>query len=122
MTGATTDDMVKAYTEGGWQADAAVLDALAAVSHYQDQDGGVRGRRPRLHPLASRRRRTVPAARQARAVARSRPAPAADVSSGTCVLFADGLRYDVGQKLKAALKPSGSERPSCGTISPLCRR
>ncbi len=38
LTGATTADMVKAYTEGGWQADAAVLDALAAVSHPQDRD------------------------------------------------------------------------------------
>jgi hypothetical protein len=38
LTGATTADMVKAYTEGGWKADAAVLDALAAVALPADQD------------------------------------------------------------------------------------
>jgi hypothetical protein len=51
LTGATIADMVKAYTEGGWRADAAVLDALAAVSHPQDRnEGGPRRKRLRPRP------------------------------------------------------------------------
>ena len=38
LTGATLADMVKAYTDGGWKADAAVLDALAAVTKPADQE------------------------------------------------------------------------------------
>jgi hypothetical protein len=37
LAGGTLADMVKAYTEGGWKADAAVLDALAGP-HERDQD------------------------------------------------------------------------------------
>jgi hypothetical protein len=103
LTGATTADMVKAYTEGGWQADAAVLDALAAVSHPQDRDvvGAAIGQvyTPWLRDAAELFQQRV----------RHEPLPGrdlprlSDVSSGTCLLFVDGLRYDVGQKLKTAL-------------------
>jgi hypothetical protein len=104
LTGATTEDMAKAYVDGGWSADAAVLDALAAVSQPPDRDAvtvaiaQVYGpwlrdsaelfqQRAAEHPLPSR---DVPRL--------------ADVPAGTCLLFADGLRYDVGQKLRQALE------------------
>ena len=38
MAGGTLADMVKVYTEWGWKADAAVLDALAAVAKPADVD------------------------------------------------------------------------------------
>ncbi len=38
LAGGTLADMVKAYTDGGWKADAAVLDALAAVNKPADQE------------------------------------------------------------------------------------
>ena len=43
LTGATVGDMVGAYTGGGWKADAAVLDALTAMTRTTDQEavGGV---------------------------------------------------------------------------------
>lgn len=104
LTGATTADMVKVYTEGGWQADAAVLDALAAVSHPQDRDV----------VCAAISQVYSPWLRDAAELFQQRvkhgPLPGrnlprlADVPSRTCVLFADGLRYDLAQKLKAALE------------------
>ena len=104
LTGATTADMVKAYTDGGWQADAAVLDALAAVSHPQDRDvvcaAIAQVYSPWLRDAAELFQQRV----------KHEPLPGrdlprlSDVPSGTCVLFADGLRYDLGQKLKAALE------------------
>ena len=53
LTGATLADMVKAYTDGGWKADAAVLDALAAVSKPADQEAVNDRRRPCLQALAA---------------------------------------------------------------------
>src|SRR5207302_2047084 len=92
LTGATTADMVKAYTEGGWQADAAVLDALAAVSHPQDRDAVCAAiaqvYSPWLRDAAEHFQQRV----------KHEPLPGrdlprlSDVPSGTCVLFADGLR------------------------------
>jgi hypothetical protein len=104
LTGATTAYMVKVYTEGGWQADAAVLDALAAVSHQQDRDAVcaviAQVYSPWLRDAAELFQQRV----------QHEPLPGrdlprlADVPSGTCLLFADGLRYDLAQKLKAALQ------------------
>ena len=105
LTGATTADMVKAYTESGWQADAAVLDALAAVA----QPPGPRSSagRPSAHIYAPWLR---DAAELFQERVEQQPLPSRDtprlanVPAGTCVLFVDGLRFDVGQKLRAALE------------------
>jgi len=103
LTGATTADMVKAYTEGGWRADAAVLDALAAVSKHPDQEavGAAVAHvyAPWLRDAAELfQKRAADAPLPGRETPRLDPVPA-----GTCVLFADGLRYDVGQKFLAAM-------------------
>ena len=104
MTGAATDDLVRTYTSSGWRADAAVLDALAAVSHSRDREvicGAIsQVYSPWLRDAAELFQEWV----------KHQPLPGRDVPrlsevpSGTCVLFADGLRYDIGQKLKAALE------------------
>jgi hypothetical protein len=104
LTGATTADMVRVFTERGWQADAAVLDALAAVSHQQDRDAVCAAIAQVYSPWLR------DAAELFQQRTRHEPLPGrdlprlSDVPSGTCLLFADGLRYDLGQKLKAALE------------------
>ena len=95
--------MVKAYTEGGWKADAAVLDALAAVTKPADVEAVKTAvahvYQPWLRDAAELFQKRVaetplPGREKARLDA---------VPPGTCVLFADGLRYDVGQKFLAML-------------------
>ena len=103
LTGATLADMVKAYTEGGWKADAAVLDALAAVSKPADLDAVGTAV---AHVYAPWLRDAAELFQQR---AKETPLPGREksrldaVHPGTCVLFADGLRYDVGQKFLAML-------------------
>jgi hypothetical protein len=104
LTGATTKDMVDAYVKDGWRADAAVLDAIASATQQSDHDvvaatiaqvyspwlrdaAELFQERLKLDPLPGR---DVPRL--------------ADVPTGTCVFFADGLRFDVGQKLKMAIE------------------
>lgn len=99
LAGATAADMVSAYTAGGWKADAAVLDALAAVNLPADRDAvGVAVARvytPWLRDAAELFQKRV----------KADPLPGretprlGDVAAGTCVLFADGLRYDLGKML-----------------------
>ena len=103
LTGATLADMVKAYTEGGWKADAAVLDALAAVTKPADQEAVntavAHVYKPWLRDAAELfQKRVSETPLPGREKARLDPVP-----PGTCVLFADGLRYDVGQKFLAML-------------------
>jgi hypothetical protein len=104
LTGATTADMVRVYTESGWQADAAVLDALNAVSHPQDREAVCAAIAPVYSPwlrdaaeLFQQRVKQEPL--PGRSLPRLEPVP-----EGTCILFTDGLRYDVGHKLKDALE------------------
>jgi len=104
LTGATAADMAKVYTESGWQADAAVLEALALPTHQQDREAVceavVKVYTPWLRDAAELFQQR---AKQQPLPGRERPR-LSEVSSGTCVFFADGLRYDVGQMLKAALE------------------
>jgi hypothetical protein len=103
LTGATTADMAKAYTEGGWRADGAVLDALAAVTLPADREAVnsavAHVYAPWLRDAAELFQRR---AKDAPLPGRGTPR-LGDVSPGTCVLFADGLRYDIGQKLLGLL-------------------
>ena len=103
LTGATTADMVKAYTEGGWKADAAVLDALAAVTRPADQ-GAVQTAVAHVYAPWLRDAAELFQQRAKESPLPGREVPRLDpVAAGTCVLFADGLRYDVGQKLLGLL-------------------
>ncbi len=103
LSGATTADMVKAYTAGGWKADAAVLDALAAVVLSADQEA-VKSAVAHVYAPWLRDAAELFQKRVKDAPLPGRETPRLDkVSAGTCVLFADGLRYDVGQKLLALL-------------------
>ena len=104
LSGATTADLVRVYTDSGWQADAAVLDALNAVSHPQDREAVCAAIAPVYSPWLRDaaelfQQRVAQEPLPGRSVPRLEAVPA-----GTCILFTDGLRYDVGQKLKDALE------------------
>src|SRR5437762_8779998 len=95
--------MVKAYTEWGWKADAAVLDSLAVVTLPADQDA-VKTAVAHVYAPWLRDAAELFQKRVKDAPLPGRETPRLDnVPAGTCVLFADGLRYDVGQKLLALL-------------------
>jgi hypothetical protein len=109
LGGVTVADVAAAYTGGGWQADAAVLDALAAVEAAED----VAAVKAAILPLyqswlekAASALQTVvlgnPAANYAPA-----PAPPPTAEAGTCILFSDALRFDAGMKLLATLERRG---------------
>jgi hypothetical protein len=107
LNAATVEALAEAYTAGGWKADAAVLAALAAVKTPEDV-AAVRAAVKALYEpwLADT------AACFQNLVADSLPHPRHGakrhaVPKGTCLLFADGLRYDVGQQLRAALAGRG---------------
>ena len=104
LGGATIADMIHAYTEGGWRADAAVLDALAGVTHHDDL-AAVKTAVAQVYTPWLRDAAELFQKRFADAPLPGRESPRLDnVPNGTCVLFADGLRYDVGRKLKDVLE------------------
>jgi hypothetical protein len=104
LTGASTVALIEAYTTRGWQADAAVLDSLAAVTSHEDREAVCAAIRHVYAPWL----RDAAELFQERVAAEPLPGRESprlsDVPVGTCVLFVDGLRFDVGQKLQEALQ------------------
>jgi hypothetical protein len=101
--------MAAAYTTGGWRADGAVLDSLAGVSKAADV-AAVKTTiqavyTPWLEAGAERfqdRVREAPAQPYSAA-----PKAQLEVGPGTCIVFADGLRLDLGKRLRGALETAG---------------
>ncbi len=104
LTGESIDGMIGTYTESGWRADAAMVDSLASVSHHDDRQAVCAA----IEHIYTPWLRDAAELFQQRFKAQPLPGrsqPRLDeVTDGTCVLFADGLRFDVGQKLNDLLK------------------
>ena len=101
--GTSLSDNVDGYAKSGWVADLAVLDALASVQKTDD----VRAVRSAVRTIYRPWLESVSEAFQA-AVSDSVPdgyeaASPPEVSRGTCLLFVDGLRFDLGQRLGSLL-------------------
>ena len=107
LGGVTPQEIVEQHASGLWQADGAALDALAVVEEPQDVAAVTAAVRATYRPWLE-----AGAEHCQQAVKRyGLPGPPTPATSppqpGTCLLFADGLRFDVGQKLKAKLVERG---------------
>ena len=104
--GGDRDSIAIAYAASGWRADAALLDCLASVSGVGNIQA-VWGLADTLYQpwLCA----SVEAFQNA--TANLPPAPIEDlaVEHGSCVVFVDGLRLDVGQRLGELLRETGNE-------------
>ena len=103
VPGGTLRTIAERYVEDSWRADLAVLRALSAVVSKEDTEaiaGAVRALYGRWLDDSVR-------AFQQAAMAspeQLRPPAAHAHPTGTCMLFTDGLRYDVGNLLADALR------------------
>ena len=128
--GASPDDIARVYAERGWQADRSAREALALITPEHEQviasavrhlmkswlHDSARAFQAALgnHPLSPSRigaggvaPPTAGAAAEAR---RAMAAPATDPVKATeqeCLLFVDGLRYEIGRCLADRLNASG---------------
>ncbi len=105
--GSTPTEIAETYAAQGWQADAAVLEALAGVESGDDVTV-VKGAVDALY--RDWLRVTAEAFQSA---VRQHPLPTPPKSTGgishagRCLLFADGLRFDIAQRLTSELKTKG---------------
>lgn len=109
LAAGTAAEMAAAYAAGGWRADDALLHALACVTRRDDL-GAVKAALSALYlPWADEAARHLQqivdgAAYPGGAIDH---APALPYSTAACVLFVDGLRFDVGRRLAARLQALG---------------
>ena len=126
--GATTDDIARVYSERGWQADRSAREALALASPEHEQliadvvrhlakpwmDESARAFQAavRDHPLPSVRTEAVREHPSAAYTGSRHPVVAASASpvvaaENECLLFVDGLRYELGGCLAESLRDCG---------------
>jgi len=103
LTGDSVSEIADAYLEWGWQVDHFAAQALAAVSKQDDTEAVNTAVRAMYTSWLE-----IAAEAFQRAVSSSYPhnfIPKPD--KGTCVLFSDALRMDVGQTLAVQLQDAG---------------
>jgi hypothetical protein len=106
MGGVTPADFIPSYESTGWKTDLALLDALALVERDQDEVISKAAKKLAEPWLDA-------GARAFQAAVLAHPLPGAGQASnivaepGCCVLFVDGLRYDLGRELVKELENAG---------------
>ena len=106
LGGTTPQEIAASYTGGGWRADIAVLDALAGVAAGADVAAVKHALNVLYHPWL----RAAAEAFQESIRRHPLPLPTASAptpKAGVCTLFADGLRYDIAERVAAALEENG---------------
>jgi len=98
--------LAKQYVDSGWRADDALLRSLAAVEKTEDV-AAVRVAADVLYRVWLEQGATALQAAAADVCPAALLPDTAGVEVGTCVLFSDGLRVDVAQRLLARLEEGG---------------
>lgn len=109
LGGATPAEMAKRYTDKGWEADTAALSAASAVTSTADAQAVGKALNAIYRPWLES------AAEHLQALAEKEPLPGSGdqsveeliVAPGGIVLFADGLRFDVSQRLVSRIREKG---------------
>lgn len=109
LGGHTPQSMAEQYVGGGWKADAAVLQAIDCVEREQDCRAVFSAIRAIYKPWLEQATEHLQSLikQQIYPLASSTALPSASLSKGDCVLFADGLRFDIAQLLKTELEAGG---------------
>ncbi len=107
--GTSISEIMQKYAEDGWVADLAVLDALASVERMEDvravRSAARTVYRPWLESIVETFQDAIAVSEPDGYQAESPP----EVTNGTCLLFVDGLRFDLAHRLGTMLDQKGIE-------------
>jgi len=106
MGGQTPDNIARSYIRDGWQADRAAWQAVA-MAKGADKDPVRQVVQSLLRPWLDASARAFQAALAACPLPDSKTAELVTVPEGGCLLFSDGLRYDLGEDLRERLEAHG---------------
>jgi hypothetical protein len=101
LTGATSEEMALSYEEGGYEADVALLRALAIPRTAPDKTAVNAAARALYLPWVRAAAELLQQHVASNPLPGTGDQPVVEVNAGECILFADGLRFDLGQQLRA---------------------
>lgn len=106
LTAGETNELAEAYITSGWQADDAELRALACINRQEDFEAVKMVIRAVYLPWAEDAARYLQKVVHQKGYPGKRNMKATPTSkkAGECILFVDGLRFDVARRLAGILK------------------
>ena len=107
LGGETPGAMARLYAEGAFRADYAALEALAAAKTLADAQAVRTAVRAVYLPWIQASAEHFQELLAQHPLPDKRTAPIVDVAAGECILFSDGLRFDLAQKLLDKLEERG---------------
>ena len=105
--GQTPEDLAASYQQGGWLVDQAALLALACVQTKADLEAVSAVLRALYLPWLEESARRLQQAICKTGALQPATQMVSEPGAGTCVVFVDGLRYDVARRLQQRLQPLG---------------
>ncbi len=112
-------EMIEFYAAGGWEADRAALESILQVRAPADVDLVGKVVKALYAPWLDQTARNFQSLVSANATGFRELAQPVDGEKGACVLFADGLRFDVGGMLQEVLEARGAKVRVAHRIAPL---
>ena len=106
LSGTNPETFRNTYVEKGWKVDAAFIRVVCLTGEH-DLPAFRRLATALYHEWADASAREFQKAVLRNGLTNLATSPAVEVSQGGCIIFADGLRYDVGQSLTDSLKNRG---------------
>ncbi len=106
LAGGTPGEVARGYVEHGWAADAAAREALAAAGAADRELVAAVVRRVLL-PWLEGGAQAFQAAAEREALPARGGQPPVEAEEGTCLLFVDGLRYELARTLADLLEGRG---------------
>lgn len=107
LTGATSEEMAIRYEEGGYEVDAALLRALAMPKTVADKTAVQAAARALYLPWARSAAETLQKQVKAHSLSGAGEQAMIEAEAGQCLVFSDGLRFDLGQQLRALCEERG---------------
>ncbi len=107
LSGTSVETIVKRYVDWGWQADAAMVEALQAVEKAEDVAAVKAAIVSLYRPWQQDAVQTFQRAMALIPAAPTAPHPLPEPDPGTCVIFCDALRFDARKRLQTLLDQQG---------------
>ena len=117
--GATAEDLISHYVAEGWRCDLAAIEALKPFTHGTHQDLVTRVVRAIYEPWLDDTARRFQELLSADDVDPGKLATGIESDADTCILFADGLRFDLGMTLQERLESRGIKTQLSHRVAPI---
>lgn len=119
LAGATPAEAAADYAAEGWRCDRAAIEALSCLAPGPDLNLVARVAKALYEPWLDRAARRFQELLAADGADAGAPAEGVDAEPGCCILFVDGLRFDIGAMLGAALKERRAETELQWRLAPI---